>query len=103
MANGGQMAEDVQREAEELMRYYGELVRRMGQGGIKDVAGLLALYEQLKRALDSVSVHELTWAHERTAQLVNRLVGIDSGLQAIRRLKAALEGGGEHDAARPRS
>jgi hypothetical protein len=89
------MPDDVRREAEELIRYYGEIVRRLGQAGIKDVPDLLALYEQLRRALAAISTHELSWAAEETTRLVNKLLALDASLQAMRRLKATLQGDGQ--------
>ena len=49
------MSVDIRRETEELVRYYGELVRRLSQSGVRDVADLLGLYERLGRALETVS------------------------------------------------
>lgn len=86
------MSIDIRREAEELSRYYSELVRRISQKGVRDVADLLALYEQLRRALDAVSRQEIGWAVEQTDRLVEQLVHMDANLQALRRLKGVLGG-----------
>jgi hypothetical protein len=84
------MSVDIRREAEELVRYHSELVRRLTQTGIRDVADLLALHDQLRRALDAVSRQEIGWAAEQTQRLVETLVRMDANLQALRRLKVAL-------------
>jgi hypothetical protein len=89
------MSIDIRREAEELVRYYSEVVRRLGQNGVRDVADLLGLYEQLRRALDAVSPQEIGWAAEQTQRLVEALVRMDANLQALRRLKLALTTSGE--------
>jgi hypothetical protein len=81
---------DIRREAEELVRYYSELVRRISQKGVRDVSELLALYEQLRRAADAVSRQEIGWAVEQTERLVEQLVQMDANLQALRRLKGLL-------------
>jgi hypothetical protein len=81
---------DIRKEAEELARYYSELVRRLGQNGVRDVPDLLALYERLHRALGAVSSQEIVWAAEQTQRLIEALVRMDSNLQALRRLKASL-------------
>jgi hypothetical protein len=86
------MSIDIRREAEELVRYYGELGRRISQKGVRDVADLLSLYDQLRRALDAVSRQEIGWAVEQTERLVEHLVHMDANLQALRRLKGALSG-----------
>ena len=86
------MSIDIRREAEELVRYYTEVVRRLGQNGVRDVADLLGLYEQLRRALGAVSSQEIGWAADQTQRLVEALVRMDANLQALRRLKMALAG-----------
>ena len=100
------MSVDIGREAEELVRYYGELVRRLGQSGVRDVADLLALYERLGRALEAVSRQEIGWVTEQVQRLIEALVRMDADLDALRRLKSTLstapEGGSLEPAARPR-
>ena len=85
------MAMDIGREAEELVRYYSELTRRLPQNGVRDVAELIALFEQLRAALEPIGRQEITWATEQTQRLVEALVRMDANLQALRRLKLALE------------
>lgn len=85
------MAADVQREADELWRYYAELTQRLAQTGVRDVPDLLGLYEQLRRALDAVSRQEIQWALEQAERLIETLVRMDSDLQALRGLKAAVD------------
>ena len=88
------MANDVQREADELWRYYAELGRRLSQAGVRDVPDLLSLYDQLRRALETVSRQELEWAREQTERLIQTLVRMDSELQALRALKQSTEKSG---------
>jgi hypothetical protein len=85
------MAMDIRREAEELARYYSELVRRLAQNGVSDVEDLLALHERLTRALDAISRQEIGWAAEHVQHMVESLVRMDSNLQALRRMKGELE------------
>ena len=85
------MPVDIRREADELVRYYGELGRRLGQNGVRDVAELLALHEQLSRALEAVSRQELGWVADQAQRLIGELVRMDSNLEALRRLKSLLE------------
>jgi hypothetical protein len=82
--------QDLRRESEELLRYCGELDRRIGEGGIADISGLLELSEQLERALNAVSEQELLWAEERAKQLIEELRAVSEGLEAMRQLKARL-------------
>jgi hypothetical protein len=82
---------DIHREADELWRYYSELSRRLTQAGVRDVPDLLGLYEQLRRALESISAQEIQWALEQAERLVGTLVRMDSDLQSLRALKTALD------------
>lgn len=85
------MAIDIRREAEELVRYHSELVRRLAQAGVRDVTELLALYERLRRALGAVSGQEIGWAAEQVEHLASRLTGLGRDLEVLRRLKATFE------------
>jgi hypothetical protein len=89
---------DIRQEAEELVRYHAELVRRLAQSGVQDVAELLARYDQLRRALDTLSKQEIGWAAEQVARLVEALVRMDANLQALGRLKRTLDVVDEHGA-----
>ena len=84
------MSVDIRREADDLIRYYGELVRRLGQNGVRDIAELLALYEQVGRAVDAISAQEIGWVAEQAQRLIGEFVRMDSNLEALRRLKVAL-------------
>jgi hypothetical protein len=84
------MSVDIRRETEELMRYYGELGRRLTQSGVRGVPDLIALHEQIKRSLDAFSRQEIGWAAEQTQRLVEALVRMDANIAALRRLKVAL-------------
>jgi hypothetical protein len=84
------MSVDIRRETEELMRYYGELGRRLSHSGVRGVAELLTLHDQIRRALDAFSRQEIGWAAEQTQRLIEALVRMDANLAALRRLKAVL-------------
>jgi len=85
------MSIDIRRETEELLRYYSELVRRLPRNGVRDIAELIGLFEQLRSAVEALGEQEIRWATEQTQRLVEALVRMDSSLQALRRLKVALE------------
>ena len=91
------MAIDIGREAEELVRYYSELTRRLPQNGVRDVAELIGLFEQLRGALEAIGGQEIAWATEQTQRLVQALIRMDANLQAVRRLKVVLTGSGPSD------
>jgi ubiquinone biosynthesis protein UbiJ len=81
------MDTDIRRDADQLMRYYGELMRRLTQNGVRDVAELLTLYEQLQRAVSALTPQEISWACDQVQALIRQLIAMDSNLQALRRLK----------------
>jgi hypothetical protein len=85
------MSADIRRDADELVRYHSELVRRVAQTGVRDIPELLALHEQLKRAAEAVSQQEISWAAEQAERLVATLTRLDADLQALRRLKTIVE------------
>jgi hypothetical protein len=95
------MAIDIRREAEELVRYHSELLRRLAPAGVRTVADLLTQYENLRRALDAISRQEISWAAEQTQRLVEELVRMDANLQALGRLKRALGQLGEPEEVPP--
>ena len=89
------MPVDIRREADDLVRYYAELVRRLGQTGIRDISQLLALYEQLHHAVDAVSRQEIEWVVGQAQRLIEALVIMDANLDSLRRLKTWLTDGPE--------
>jgi hypothetical protein len=91
------MAEDLRKDSEDFIRYCTEIVRRIGRGGFTDIPHLVSLYEQLKRALESVSHQELAWADQQARRLVEKLVAMDAKLALLRRLKATLGVPGDGD------
>jgi hypothetical protein len=84
------MAVDIRREADELVRYYAELGRRLGQNGVRDVPELLALCDRVWRALDAVSQQELVWVAEQAQRLIEELVRMDGALTCLRQMKLEL-------------
>jgi hypothetical protein len=86
------MSVDIRREADDLIRYYGELVRRLEHTGVRDIGELLALYERIGRAIDAISTQEIGWVAEQAQRLIGELVRMNSNLDALRLLKTALGG-----------
>ena len=91
------MSVDIRREADDLIRYYGELVRRLEQTGVRDIGELLALYERIGRAIDAISTQEIGWVAEQAQRLIGELVRMNSNLDALRLLKTALGGADQRD------
>jgi hypothetical protein len=91
------MSVDIRREADDLIRYYGELVRRLEHTGVRDIGELLALYERIGRAIDAISTQEIGWVAEQAQRLIGELVRMNSNLDALRLLKIALGGTEQRD------
>ena len=81
------MTSDVSREADDLLRYYSELSRRIAQSGVSDIAELVGLYDRVRRALGAVSRQEIEWAAEQAERLVGSLERTHQALAALRQLK----------------
>src|SRR5579875_51238 len=86
---------DLHRQADELVRYYGELERRVIQAGVRGIGELLTLYERLRAALGAVGAQEIGWVAEQTEGLLQALVRMDDKVQALLRRKAARGQGSE--------
>ncbi len=94
------MAEQMRRQTEDVIRYYGELDRRVGNAGMDGIAGLLVVSQHVEAALGVVASQELEWMMCELRALLDRLVRMDSQLQQLRALKAALAADGEGDPTR---
>ena len=80
----------MRRQTEDVIRYYGELDRRVANTGMDGIAGLLTVSEQVETALSVVAPQELAWMMRELRTLLDRLVRMDSQLQELRALKTVL-------------
>jgi hypothetical protein len=86
------MSEQMRRQTEDLIRYYGELDRRVANTGMGGIVGLLTVSQHVEAALGVVASQELEWMVRELRSLVERLVRMDSQLQQLRALKTVLAG-----------
>src|SRR5262245_51400012 len=86
------MAEQMRRQTEDLIRYYGELDRRVANAGMEGIAGLLMASQHVEAALGVMASQELEWMVRELRTLLERLVRMDSQLQQLRALKTVLAG-----------
>ncbi len=86
------MFDQMRRQTEDVVRYYGELNRRFAGSGVDGIPRLLELSQQIEAAMNAVGAQELEWLGTEIKQLLDRLVQMDAQLQRLRDLKAALEG-----------
>lgn len=87
------MLDEMRRQTEDLIRYYGEINRRVGQVGLEGVPGLLAATHQIERALAAVGAQEIEWMVSEVRRLLEQLVHMDAQVQRVRELKLHLERG----------
>lgn len=85
--------EEMIRQAEAVLRFSGEVQRRMSEAGVEGVAGVMALYNQLRSALGKVNGDELEWAAGEVTRLINSLTKIGDDLQRLKALKVMLDTG----------
>ncbi len=93
----------MRRQTEDIVRYYGELSRRVSGAGMDGIPQLLELSTQLERAVAEVAPQELEWVAAEIKRLLDQLVQMDSQLQRLRELKLQLDGSESEDPSRKRS
>lgn len=98
--------EDLRKQANDLLVFYGKMQNRLSQAGVNDTNSLVTLFKQLERGLDAVALEELDPALQEVSRLIESLKGMQYDLQVLRDLKtrvektrAALNGNGRADEA----
>lgn len=84
------MVVQMRRQTEDLIRYYGEIDRRVANVGMEGIAGLLEVAQHVEAALAVVAPQEIEWAVSEIRTVLARLVHLDSELQRLRALKSTL-------------
>ncbi|HEY8515700.1 MAG TPA: hypothetical protein VIS07_09320 [Candidatus Binatia bacterium] len=82
--------EAFRREADEFVRLYGELNRRLSNRGIRGVDELVVLYEQVRAAVDTLAAQEIDAALLQISTLLDRLRLISRWIATLGEMKAAL-------------
>ena len=82
--------DDLRRETEEVVRLHGEIVRRLGRLGIRDVAELVERFQQLQRTMASLTREELDAALIRLGALLDQLHLIRGQIVELSRMHQAL-------------
>lgn len=82
--------EAFRREADELVRLYGEMGRRLAHRGIRGVDELVALHQQVRAAVETIAGQEIDTALLQIATLLDRLRLIDRCLVTLGEMKVAL-------------
>jgi hypothetical protein len=96
--------EDLRKQANDLLCYYGKMQNRLSQAGVSDTGSLVTMFNQLQRGLEAVSLEELDPAILEVSRLVESLGKMQADLQILRELKtrvakmrAALNGSSQPD------
>jgi len=80
--------EQMLEQAEAVLRFSGDLQKRMVEVGVEGVGGAIGLYTQLKNALEKVSYEELEWAAGEVERVMEGLRKIGEEIEKLRSLKA---------------
>ncbi|MBP1689742.1 MAG: hypothetical protein H6Q34_315 [Deltaproteobacteria bacterium] len=85
--------EQMLEQAEAVLRFSGELQRRMSEVGVEGISGVMSLYAQLRSALEKVSHDELDWAAAEVNRVLESLTKISDEVRRLKGLKLSLETG----------
>ncbi len=80
--------EQMLEQAEAVLRFSGDLQKRMVEVGVEGVGGAIGLYTQLKNALEKVSHEELEWAAGEVERVMEGLKKIGEEIEKLKSLKA---------------
>jgi hypothetical protein len=82
----------MRRRTEDIIRYYGELNRRVALAGMEGIPQLLELHKQLEMAMAEVGGQDLDWIAGEMRRVLDELVQMDAKLQRLRELKMMING-----------
>jgi len=85
--------EQMLEQAEAVLRFSGEVQRRMSEVGVEGIGGVMGLYAKLRSALERVSHDELDWAAAEVNRVLDSLNRINDELKRLKSLKLSLETG----------
>jgi len=82
--------EDLRKQANDLLCYYGKMQNRLTQAGVNDTNSLVTMFTQLQRGLDAVAYEELDPAIQEVNRLVESLTKMQADLQVLKELKGRM-------------
>jgi hypothetical protein len=89
------------READQLVRLYGELDRRLANRGIRGIDELVALHQQVRAAVETIAGQEIDSALLQIATLLDRLRLLSRCLGTLSEMKVCLGPAGDADGTAP--
>ena len=83
--------EDLRKQANDLLVFYGKMQNRLSQAGVSDTGSLVSIFKQLERGLEAVALEELDPALQEVTRLIDSLNRMQGDLQILRELKVRVE------------
>jgi hypothetical protein len=83
--------EDLRKQANDLLVFYGKMQNRLSQAGVSDTGSLVSMFKQLERGLEAIALEELDPALQEVTRLVDSLNRMQSDLQVLREIKLRVE------------
>jgi hypothetical protein len=83
--------EDLRKQANDLLVFYGKMQNRLSQAGVSDTGSLVTLFKQLERGLEAVALEDLDPALQEVSRLVESLNRMQADLQVLKDLKLRVE------------
>jgi hypothetical protein len=85
--------EGLRRDTDQVVRLYGELLRRLSYQGFRDVGEVVAMHEQVRAAADVIAAQELDTALVQIGALLDRLRLIRKRLSTLAAIRREFFGG----------
>jgi hypothetical protein len=89
-AFGGDGMEDLRKQANDLLCYYGKMQNRLTQAGLSGTESLVTMFQQLQRGLDAVAADELDPAILEVTRLIDSLGRMRADLEVLKQLKSSV-------------
>jgi len=83
--------EDLRKQANDLLVFYGKMQNRLSQAGVTDTGSLVNMFKQLERGLEAVALEDLDPALQEVSRLVDSLNRMQADLQVLKDLKIRVE------------
>jgi hypothetical protein len=83
--------EDLRKQANDLLVFYGKMQNRLSQAGVTDTGSLVTMFKQLERGLEAVALEDLDPAIQEVTRLVDSLNRMQADLQVLKDLKMRVE------------
>jgi len=83
--------EDLRKQANDLLVFYGKMQNRLSQAGVTDTGSLVTMFKQLERGLEAVALEDLDPAIQEVTRLVDSLNRMQADLQVLKDLKLRVE------------